>query len=165
MHLKHNIRQEAKEMNIIPGLHAPLVSVPTLADAGYITVFEKSITNLYNKATTKVTASNTPVLQAPQGQITGLWKMGLEPSNNAGVTETVTTTERVNALVDLPSTKQTALWYHAAAGWPEKETFFDAICKGNYATWPGLNVKMMSRHYPELIETKKGHMKGARQGI
>ena len=24
---------------------------------------------------------------------------------------------------------------------------------------------MISRHYPELIETKKGHMKGARQGI
>ena len=24
---------------------------------------------------------------------------------------------------------------------------------------------MISRHYPELIETKKGHMKGERQGI
>ena len=24
---------------------------------------------------------------------------------------------------------------------------------------------VMSRHYPESIETKKGHMKGARQGI
>ncbi len=34
MHLKHNIRQESKEMNIIPGLHAPLISVPKLADAG-----------------------------------------------------------------------------------------------------------------------------------
>ena len=57
------------------------------------------------------------------------------------------------------------MWYHAAAGWPEKDTFIDAIRKGNYATWPGLTVKMMSRHYPESIETKKGHMKGARQGI
>ena len=34
MQLKHNIRQEAREMNIIPGLHAPRVSVPKLADAG-----------------------------------------------------------------------------------------------------------------------------------
>ena len=50
-------------------------------------------------------------------------------------------------------------------GWLEKEMFLGAICKGNYAMWPGLTVKMMSRHYPELIETKKGHMKGARQGI
>ena len=65
MHLKHDIRKEAKEMNIFPGLHAPLVSVPKLADAGYITVFEKSIANVYDKATTTVTASNKPVLQAP----------------------------------------------------------------------------------------------------
>ena len=57
------------------------------------------------------------------------------------------------------------MWYHAAAGWLKKETFLDAICKVNYATWLGLTVKMMSRHYPESIETKKGHMKGARQGI
>jgi len=54
MHLKDNIRQEAREMNIIPGLHAPLVSVPKLTDAGYITVFEKHIANVYDKATTTV---------------------------------------------------------------------------------------------------------------
>ena len=165
MHLKDNIRQEAREMNIIPGLHAPLVSVPKLADAGYITVFEKHIANVYDKATTTVTESKNPVLQAPRCPMSGLWKMGLEPSNNAGATKSETLTESINALFNLPSTKQTALWYHAAAGWPEKETFLDAICKGNYAMWPGLNVKMMSRHYPESIETKKGHMKGARQGI
>ena len=91
MHLKHDIRQEAKEMNIIPGLHAPLVSVPKLADAGYITVFQKSIANVYDKATTTVTASKKPVLQAPWCQMSGLWKMGLEPSDNTGATETVTT--------------------------------------------------------------------------
>ena len=163
MHLKDNIRQEARGMNIIPGLHAPLVSVPKLTDAGYITVFEKHIANVYDKATTTVTESKNPVLQAPRCPMSGLWKMGLEPSNNAGATKSETLTESINALFNLPSTKQTALWYHAAVGWPEKETFLDAICKGNYAMWPGLNVKMMSRHYPESIETKKGHMKGARQ--
>ena len=56
MHLKHNIRQEAREMNIIPGLHAPLVSVPKLADAEYITVFEKHIAKVYDTATKAVTA-------------------------------------------------------------------------------------------------------------
>jgi hypothetical protein len=66
MQLKHNIRQEAREMNIIPGLHAPLVSVPKLADAGYITVFEKCIANVYNKATTTVIALEKPVIQAPR---------------------------------------------------------------------------------------------------
>ena len=46
MQLKDNIRKEATEMNIIPGLHAPLVSVPKLTDAGYITIFEKDIMNV-----------------------------------------------------------------------------------------------------------------------
>ncbi len=165
MHLQHKIRQEAKEMNIIPGLHAPLISVPKLADTGYITVFEKNIANVYNKSTTTVTASKRPVLQAPRCQTSGLWTMGIDPSKRTGETEADATPESINALFDLPSTKQTALWYHAAAEWPEKETFLAAIRKGNYAMWPGLTVKMMSRHYPESIETKKGHMKVARQGI
>ena len=118
MHLKHDIRQEAKEMNIIPGLHAPLISVPKLADAGYITVFEKNIANVYNKSTTTVTASKRPVLQAPRCQTSGIWTMGLEPSKRTGKMEAAATPESINALFDLPSTKQTALWYHAAAGWP-----------------------------------------------
>jgi hypothetical protein len=35
MLLKHNLRLSAREMNIIPGLHLALVSIPKLADAGY----------------------------------------------------------------------------------------------------------------------------------
>ncbi len=41
MLLKHNLRLAAWEMNIVPGLHSALVSIPKLADAGYITVFKK----------------------------------------------------------------------------------------------------------------------------
>jgi hypothetical protein len=118
-------------MNIIPGLHAPLVSVPKLADAGYITVFEKSIANLHDTATTTVIVPKKPVLQAPPCHMSGIWKMGLEPIENTGATASKSTTESINALFDLPSTKQTALWYHAAVGWPEKVTFLDAIFKGN----------------------------------
>ena len=93
-----------------------------------------------------------------------VWKMGLKPRDNTGATTNKFSTESINARFDLPSTKQTALWYHAAAGWPEKEMFLNAIHKGNYAMWPGLTVKMMSRHFPESIETKKGHMNRSRQG-
>jgi hypothetical protein len=41
MRLKHKLRPAAREMNIVPGLHSTLVSVPKLADAGYTTVFSK----------------------------------------------------------------------------------------------------------------------------
>jgi hypothetical protein len=38
---KHNLCKSAREMNIVPGLHSTLISVPKLADAGYRTVFTK----------------------------------------------------------------------------------------------------------------------------
>jgi hypothetical protein len=39
MRLKHNLCPAAREINIVPGLHSTLVSVPKLVDAGYTTVF------------------------------------------------------------------------------------------------------------------------------
>jgi hypothetical protein len=41
MCLKHKLCPAAREMNIVPGLHLTLVSIPKLADAGYTTVFSK----------------------------------------------------------------------------------------------------------------------------
>jgi hypothetical protein len=39
--LKHNLQIAAQEMNIVPGLHLALVSVPKLVDAGYTMVLMK----------------------------------------------------------------------------------------------------------------------------
>ena len=164
MKLKHKIRSKAAEMNIIPGLHAPLVSVPKLADDDYTTVFDKKEAKVYDATTTTILATKTPVLIAKRCQQSGLWKMPLDPQSVADTVPTPSD-EGLNTIFDLPSNKQTARWYHAAAGFPEEATFIEAIRKGNYSTWPGLNVTMMSKHFPESIETKKGHMKGARQGI
>ncbi len=41
MHLKHKLHPAARKMNIVPGLHSTLVSIPKLADAGYTTVLSK----------------------------------------------------------------------------------------------------------------------------
>ncbi len=41
MQLRHNLRPEASEMNIVPNLHSTLISMPKMADGGYIVVFEK----------------------------------------------------------------------------------------------------------------------------
>ena len=157
MLLKHNIRDAAREINIVPGLHTTLISVPKLADANYITVFDKTTATIYDATTTKVRATEPPVLTAPRCHDTGLWKLPLDPATQQ--------TENLHALFDLPSTRQTLLWYHAAAGFPTKETFIDAVRAGNYSTWPGLTVGMINRHFPDSVETAKGHLKGQRQGI
>ena len=60
MLMKHNLCPAAREMNIVPGLHLTLISVPKLADAGYTTVFSKAGAMIYDDYTTKITASNPP---------------------------------------------------------------------------------------------------------
>jgi hypothetical protein len=165
MRLKHNLRDAALEMNIIPGLIKPLLSVSKLADAGYTTVFDKNQVSVYDASSTSIIVSRPPVLTAPRCKQSGLWETPLKPETSQHA-ETVTgLAEGINVTFDLPSVKEMARWHHASAGFPEMETFIKAITKGNYSTWPGLTAEMMRKHGPESVETKKGHMKGPRQGV
>ena len=113
---------------------------------------------MYDASTTTIIASKPPMLIAPRCKQSGLWTTPLEPTPED-------VDDEINIIFDLPSAKETARWFHAAAGFPEKEPFVMALRNGNYSTWPGLNAAMMSKHYPESVEAKKGHMKGPRQGI
>jgi hypothetical protein len=71
----------------------------------------------------------------------------------------------INIIFDLPSARQNFLWYHAAAGFPPKETFIRAVCNGNYATWPKLTIQLIHKYMPDSDETAKGHLKGQCQGV
>ena len=72
MLLKHNLRLAAREMNIVPGLHSALVSIPKLADAGYTTVFKKDGVAIYDNETTLITATGPPVLKSERCEHTGM---------------------------------------------------------------------------------------------
>jgi hypothetical protein len=161
---KHNLRPAAREMNIVPGLHSTLISVPKLADAGYTTVFSKAGAAIYDDYTTTILTSNPPVLDAERCDHTGLWKLQLEDKTKE-TNGTPPTNKAINVIFDLPSARQTFLWYHAAAGFPVKELFIKAVRNGNYATWPKLTVTLINKYMPDSDETAKGHLKGQRQGI
>ena len=165
MMLKHELRGGALEMNIIPGLHKPLISVSKMADAGYTTIFDKNQARVYDASTTTVIASKPPVLIAPRCQQSGLWDTPLEPEASKHASTPDDVDDQINIVFELPSVKETARWHHASAGFPEKETFLRAIGKGNYSSWPGLTYEMMNKHCPDSVESKKGHMKGPRKGI
>ena len=72
--------------------------------------------------------------------------------------------ETANVIFDLPSARQSFLWYHTAAGFPPKETFLKAARHGNYTTWPKLTTSLIHKYFPDSDETIKGHIKGQRQG-
>ena len=60
MLLQQNLRLATQKMNIVPGLHLALVSIPKLVDAEYTTVFNKNGLAIYNDETTTITATTTP---------------------------------------------------------------------------------------------------------
>ncbi len=48
-------------------------------------------------------------------------------------------------------------YYHAAAGLPTKPTWVAAIKNRQFALWPGLTAKAVTKHFPKSEETIKGH--------
>jgi hypothetical protein len=167
MLLKHFLRIAAQEINIVPGLHLVLVSIPKLAEAGYTTVLTKNGAAIYYDNTTALTASNTPILESDWCQHTGIWRLNLDPenTNTHSHKDQHATPETINVIFNLPSSRKTFLRYDASAGFPPKETFIDAVCNGNYATWPKLSVTLINQYYPDLDKTVTEHLKGQRQGI
>ncbi len=73
--------------------------------------------------------------------------------------------EEANNVYNLPSTKQSIRYLHAAAGFPVKSEWIKAIKAGNYVTWPELTTEAVSKHFPESDETHKEHMKQQRQNV
>jgi hypothetical protein len=73
--------------------------------------------------------------------------------------------EYLHNVYELPSVESTIRYLHGAAGFPTKASWLKAICKGNYLSWPLINVKNVAKYFPESEETQKGHMHGQRQGV
>jgi hypothetical protein len=169
MKLKHKLRGKAGEMNIIPNLHSSLISVPKMADYGYIAVFDKKEARIYDGTTTTISANGEPIIIAPRCTDTGLWKMELdldyEIQGREYPDQFIAGVDEANAIFDLPNSRQTLQYFHAAAGFPTKETFLEAVRAGNFATWPGLTTTLIAKHFPDSDETQKGHMKGQRKGV
>ncbi len=60
------------------------------------------------------------------------------------------------------------LWVHplhAAAGFPTKPTLIALIKNKQFASWPGLTTKAVTKHFPESEETTKGHGRKIQSGL
>jgi hypothetical protein len=100
-----------------------------MANADYIVVYDKHKATIYDATTTTITASANPIVVAPWCQTTGLWKLDLDTAVQETQDNSIflATAEAANAIFDLPNNQQTVLYCHAAAGFPSKETFLDAV--------------------------------------
>ena len=100
-------------------------------------------------------------------ELTGskLWRVSLRPELDDvkpcppdDVDSLQETTLEACSACDLPSVEALVRYFHAAAGYPVKDTWLKAIKAGNYVSWSGLILAKATKYCPSLGNTIKGHM-------
>jgi hypothetical protein len=56
--------------------------------------------------------------------------------------------EYINNMYKLPSIEPTIRYLHAAAGFPVEKTWLKAIQRGNYNSWPLINITNVACYFP-----------------
>ena len=134
------------------------MSVNKLSEEGYTTIFHpknKGVT-VHERGTLTIVTSNPPVIQGCKEKGDNLWTVSANEEEGE---------EKANNVYNLPSTKQSICYLHAAAGFPVESEWIKAIKAGNYITWPELTAEAVHKHFPESDETQKGHMKQQLQNV
>jgi hypothetical protein len=153
------LTESAREADILPGLKRLLLSVNKMAEEGYTTIFhpgEEGVT-IHKEGTVTITTSEPPVLEGYKNNPAKLWKVS--------ATQNTENHEDTSKVYSLPSIQQSIKYLHAAAGFPVKEMWLDAIKYRNFVTWPGLTTTTVRKHFPDSDKTQQGHMKKQCQGV
>ena len=168
----------ARKAHVLPNLTSnSLVSVPKLADAGYTTIFHagNSGVTIHDDNEITIQTRKPAVLQGWRDK-TGLWRLDCEDTKTNRIERKSTAPGRQPStsgkpdsaanVYTLPSIKRATKFLHAAAGFPTKDTWLQAISRGYYRSWPGITPRTVRRHFPDdSKETHKGHMKKQRQNV
>ena len=115
-----------------------LLSVGQLCDYG--------CTAQIDKDTATISFQNHPILRGTRNPNTKLWHL-----NNTSSTATSPTSPSVNASIGTPSTAARIRFYHAALFSPPLSTLTQAIRSGFLATFPGLDLKSVTKPPPPRV--------------
>ena len=177
--LEHELREPARDVHMVPELQGTLlVSAGKLADANYVSIFDKDEVNVYDMTNTKITVSRGAILKGWRDS-DGLWRIPLRKDTGNKNEDYVVVkkppteflpsrpppTEAIYNVYELKTQPELIRYYHAAAGFPTKPTWLKAIKKGFYSSWVGLTDSAVQRHFPESEETWKGHAKKIKSGL
>ena len=178
--LAHNVRQPAKEVHIVPSIEThSLLSTVKFAEAGYITVFDDEEVNIYDAQNTTLKVTKGAILRGWFDKTANLWRIPLIPVVLNNNTDTVLVNkqpteflpgrtpviEAINNVYELKTQPELIRYLHACAGFPTKPPWIKAIKNRQYASWPGLTVNAVAKHFPESEETMKGHGRKTRSGL
>ena len=173
------LREEAREGHTVKGIQNNLYSINRLVKEGYIPIFTDDGFKVYDASNTKIRVSRDAVLRGYYCSDEGLWRIPLLLKEGES-TKTATfrqspqeilqegpppTTSHINNVYELRAQPQLIRYYHAAAGFPTMRTWLKAIANGHYQSWLGLTEAAVQRHFPDSIETIKGHGRKIRMNL
>ena len=174
------VRKLARVLHITPGVSQnSLLSTVKFADANYITIFDKDEVNIYDANDTTITVTKGAILRGWRDNNTNLWRIPLVPMVRNLNTDTAllnrppseflsnrpSPAEAVHSVYELKTQPELVRYLHAAAGFPTKPTWLKAIRNKQFASWPGLTLEAVRRHFPDSDETNKGHGRRTPSGL
>ena len=161
--LTFKVREGSKDGHMIPGIQNNLLSTTQFSKTQYIKIFDEEEVNIYDATNTEIKTTKGAVLRGWRLPYKGLWRIQLDKnaiSESNLNTKTVKAKEPLSKLLKIqPPTLSQSIdnvyklkvkpelvrYYHAAAGFPTKPSWIAAINNKHYASWPRLDVTVMTR--------------------
>jgi hypothetical protein len=162
--LHHNVCQPAQDIHIVPNIPTNfLISTAKFTEAGYIMVFDDKEVNIYDASNTKVIVMRQAILRGWLDKDANLYHIPLILIILNNNTNTVLMrkpptkflpdcpppTKAVNNVYKLKTQSELVQYLHTAAGFSTKPTWLAAKKNKQFASWLGLTVKAVAKHYPE----------------
>jgi hypothetical protein len=178
--LPYNVQPPAKDIHITPGINEnSLISTSKMADAGYITVFDKDTVKMYDAYNTQVIVTQDAVINGWCENKTGMWRVALVSFVQNLNTDTIllkqppteflpcrpAPTKAIHNVYKLKTQPELVRYHHATAGYPTQPTWLKAIMNKQFSSWPGLTAEAVQKHYLESEETHKGHGRNMQSGL
>ena len=128
-----------------------LISLGQLCDDDCIGIF--------SRFHVKIMKDNKVIIEGRRTD-NGLWSIPLAPSNPpSNIPPPANTAHQASAIIRQDTTKKDLAQYYAASLFnPRPSTMRFAIRNNFLTTWPGLTIKLLSKHLPHSEASAKGHM-------
>ena len=145
----------------MPGFQKNIMGIGPICDADYKVTFTKDTVSIYNPKGHRLLRG----WQKKEGP--KLWRMSLLPKDKSTPDDSDAQQPTLKAFsaYDLPSVEAIIRYFHAAAGFPVRDTWLKASKAGKFTSWPGLTYQNNSKYCPTNKETIKGHMVQTRQHV
>jgi len=136
-------------------------------------VFDKDTVNIYDANDTIITVTKDAILRGWRDTGIKLRRIPLvEAVRNLNTDTIIVNKPPTEFLLDRPPTKEAIHNVYELKTSPElvrylqtKPQWITAIKNKQYASWPGLSVDAVRRHFPESDETHKGHGRKTPSGL